>query len=57
METIICIFLSILLLSVLAWADGEIRPNPFGGGYNGRDNQGNSWQVRPNPFGGGYNYR
>jgi hypothetical protein len=34
----------------------QVRPNPFGGGYNVYSPTGGlSQQIRPNPFGGGYN--
>ena len=35
--------------------DYQIRPNPFGGGYNVYGPGGEFQQIRPNPFGGGYN--
>jgi hypothetical protein len=34
----------------------QIRPNPFGSGYNINPGNGRpNIEVRPNPFGGGYN--
>ena len=33
----------------------QVRPNPFGGGYNTYSPSGQIYQTRPNPFGGGYN--
>jgi hypothetical protein len=55
-RTAVVAALAVVTLASSVFAqDWQVRPNPFGGGYNAYGPGGQTQQIRPNPFGGGYN--
>ena len=49
------LFASFFSLTSASIADGTVRQNAFGGGYNTSYSDGVTSRTQPNAFGGGYN--